>query len=191
MKIKLWLIILLFALILFAFGCTYSGGGSTDVNNIDASRINFCSVDSDCTYIWYTGGCNNHKIVDIINAENEKKGIMIAAVEPIDGNVSCTCEQVSAELKLCQTHVKEIDSCTTDEDCILVQNGCCGCSAGGSNTSINKKYMFFWNREILGSKCTSVMCPAVMSNDYTCHGQVTPHCTVENKCVLSPPLLYE
>ena len=72
--------------------------------------------------------------------------------------------------------------CTKDSDCVLVQDGCCGCSMGGSNTAINKLYEEAWNIE-LSSKCANVLCPAVISKNPSCFSE--PRC-VEWVCTPVP-----
>lgn len=72
--------------------------------------------------------------------------------------------------------------CEQDSDCISVSGGCCGCTGGGvDNISINKRYKDYWDSRL---KCgPEVMCPAVMSNHWTCVTETEPRC-VNNRCEL-------
>lgn len=76
-----------------------------------------------------------------------------------------------------ETQIKE---CEKDRECIKVDSGCCGCSAGGEATTINRKYHKYWS-EKLDRECRNVGCIAVMSNHWTCFAE--PKC-INNKCEL-------
>lgn len=70
-------------------------------------------------------------------------------------------------------------SCKLDSDCIFVKADCCGCSAGGTATAINKSFISQWK-----NNCDreNVSCVTVMSTDPSCINKI-PQC-VSNKCVL-------
>ncbi len=68
--------------------------------------------------------------------------------------------------------------CAQDSDCVSVKNDCCGCTAGGSATAINKNFESEWREKL---NCEEIMCPAVMSSHPSCFQE--PKC-VENKCLL-------
>jgi len=72
--------------------------------------------------------------------------------------------------------VESIDyfSCVTDEDCIMVDDGCCGCTAGGRATFINRIYEDEWN-EKLREECEGMVCPTVISDHSSCILQ--PECS--------------
>jgi len=72
--------------------------------------------------------------------------------------------------------------CRKDVECIKVQADCCGCTAGGKATSIHKQYSENW-QDTIESKCAEIMCPAVMSNHWTCAAEVR---CIGNKCTLEP-----
>ncbi|MBI2530318.1 MAG: hypothetical protein HYW05_04210 [Candidatus Diapherotrites archaeon] len=72
-------------------------------------------------------------------------------------------------------------ACEENDDCISVQGGCCGCSSGGSNIAINKKYSEYWD-ELLSEKCRNTLCPTVISDDWTCFAP-EPKCQA-SICVL-------
>ncbi len=57
-----------------------------------------CKVNSDCKYIWFTGGCNTPEYVAKIQKEAQEQGIVIGEAEPREG-VTCTCED-----NACITH---------------------------------------------------------------------------------------
>ena len=67
----------------------------------------------------------------------------------------------------------EIYKCNIDINCISVNAECCGCTAGGSNTAINKAYSDYWNQK-LSEECKDIGCPAVMSDHWTCFAE--PKC---------------
>ena len=71
-------------------------------------------------------------------------------------------------------------ACEIDNDCILVQDGCCGCGGGGKNTTINKKYEETYLNKT-GLICKNVDCGAVVSNNPSCFS--SPVC-IQNKCSL-------
>ena len=68
--------------------------------------------------------------------------------------------------------------CEKDTDCISVKSGCCGCSMGGSNTSINRKYKAWWDKET-NANCEGHMCPAYISHPCPTTGRC-----VGKKCTL-------
>lgn len=71
-------------------------------------------------------------------------------------------------------------SCNLDSDCVSVKADCCGCTAGGKATAVNKNYENNWKNK-LQSDCKEIACPYAMSNDASCFE--SPKC-VSNKCVL-------
>ena len=72
----------------------------------------------------------------------------------------------------------DLYGCNRDNDCISVKSGCCGCTAGGSSTTVNKDYLDYWDKKLL-DECKEVNCPAVMSNDWTWFAE--PKCA-EGRC---------
>ncbi len=82
------------------------------------------------------------------------------------------------EVPIINPPVQDFYSCAEDSDCISVKNDCCGCTAGGTATAINKNLKDQWK-----NNCgrTGVFCPAVMSDDPSCFSE--PRC-VNNKCIL-------
>lgn len=72
--------------------------------------------------------------------------------------------------------------CRKDDECIKVQADCCGCTAGGKATSIHEQYSENW-QDTIESKCAEIMCPAVMSNHWTCAAEAR---CIGNKCTLEP-----
>ncbi len=87
---------------------------------------------------------------------------------------------IGLSLYINNTSEDEIYTCANDSDCIAAQNGCCGCTAGGSNTAINKNYLNEWNKDI-ADVCTNILCPQVISSDTSCFAE--PKC-IKGKCTL-------
>lgn len=73
---------------------------------------------------------------------------------------------------------EKLKQCSSDDDCIKVNDGCCGCVAGGNSTAINKIYNVYWNRKV-NKECREVEgCIGL----YNCIND-EPRC-VNNKCKL-------
>lgn len=89
------------------------------------------------------------------------------------------CEGICVSDKVSDVVEKDYYLCLTDNECVTVRADGCGCTAGGSNTSINQKYKTEWE-EVHPAQ----MCPAVMSKNASCIG-VAPKC-VSGRCKLSP-----
>ncbi len=71
-------------------------------------------------------------------------------------------------------------SCETDEDCVKVDAGCCGCNEGGEAIAIHKNRQSSWEAQ-LQENCSDVMCPQVISNHPSCEKEAV---CVNNECVL-------
>ncbi len=81
----------------------------------------------------------------------------------------------------------ELDSCTKDEDCVLVE-ACCGCTAGGRKTAIRADAL----RDYEGSRaqrCSSDVCPAVMSTHPSCDAEAT--CGQNGRCTVAPHMQHQ
>ncbi|MCK4591866.1 hypothetical protein KAT63_00330 [Candidatus Parcubacteria bacterium] len=72
----------------------------------------------------------------------------------------------------------ELIKCGDDNDCALVNSGCCGCSMGGGVTCINKKYLGDWSQKLRLDCEGSIACPAV----YLCDDNPTGCECVNNVC---------
>ncbi|MFH1960868.1 MAG: hypothetical protein ABIJ38_01400 [Patescibacteria group bacterium] len=79
-----------------------------------------------------------------------------------------------------ETGNSAVYGCKGDEDCVLVKDGCCGCTAGGRNTVTNKGSLDLWNKRLL-EECVGIACPMVMSDHWTCFAK--PAC-VGGECQL-------
>ena len=64
-------------------------------------------------------------------------------------------------------NIDDMRVCSVNSDCISVSNGCCGCTAGGSNMAINSNSKPEWT-EKHREKCKSTICPSVMSKHESC-----------------------
>ncbi len=74
--------------------------------------------------------------------------------------------------------IPNIYYCKRYDDCMKIQGDCCGCSAGGEDTAINKQYKNLWNEKV--GECT---CPAIMSDHWTCSEYNQPKC-INKTCIL-------
>jgi hypothetical protein len=63
-----------------------------------------------------------------------------------------------------------VDTCSTDADCTLTSESCCGCTAGGKNVAIRKDAEAIYTAEHK-QNCEGTMCPQVISNDPSCHAE--------------------
>ena len=72
----------------------------------------------------------------------------------------------------------DIYFCESDADCASVKAGCCGCRMGGSNTSINRRFVSLWEKEAAAS-CGGHMCPAFIRLPCPATGRC-----VSNRCTL-------
>jgi hypothetical protein len=79
------------------------------------------------------------------------------------------------------------DSCTTADDCDLV-DACCGCNAGGKKMAIRKDAVagFLSTRE---QRCGDMMCPQVISNDPSCDAEAI--CGSRNHCRVAPHMKHQ
>jgi len=76
---------------------------------------------------------------------------------------------------------EELVACDRDDDCIAVENGCCGC--GGTDTTnkaINKKYYNYW-LDKRTERCKTSGCYFLLGSHWTCSAK--PKC-VNGKCIL-------
>ncbi len=69
--------------------------------------------------------------------------------------------------------------CNIDEDCIKVQEGCCGCSEGGSEIAINKQFKDEYLQEIYNNY-DARLCTQVISQNETCFPDSQAKC-VDNE----------
>ena len=72
----------------------------------------------------------------------------------------------------------ELVKCNNNNDCVLVNSGCCGCSMGGGMTCINKKYLENWSQKLKLDCKDNVACLAV----YLCGSNPTGCECVNNVC---------
>ncbi len=78
--------------------------------------------------------------------------------------------------------IDDVYKCSSDNECVSVQNGCCGCSTNGRNTAINKNYFSYWNSK-MQDDCKEIACMEVISMDWTCFSE--PKC-INGECRLQP-----
>lgn len=62
-----------------------------------------------------------------------------------------------------------IRACQVDEDCIGVDEGCCGCKQGGRRTAINRKYYSHYLDQ-QSDACFFASCPGGDSTHSSCQG---------------------
>lgn len=72
----------------------------------------------------------------------------------------------------------ELTACISDQDCVAVKGGCCGCNMGGGNKSISRKFLPLWESS-LKETCEGVFCAAVITQP--CPAQAT---CISRECVL-------
>ena len=60
-----------------------------------------------------------------------------------------------------------VAECKTDDECVLVIDGCCGCSEGGKQRGIPGKARDAYEKK-RQHKCSQTMCPQMMSQDPSC-----------------------
>jgi hypothetical protein len=71
------------------------------------------------------------------------------------------------------------DTCTTAEDCTLVE-ACCGCTAGGKRVAIRKDAVAEYD-STRRERCGDTTCPQVISTHSSCKAEATcdaGHCKV-------------
>lgn len=106
------------------------------------------------------GGCSN---INVDNKPDKKSADM-------DSSTNTHIERLSDR--------NDIYSCESDADCVSVKAGCCGCRMGGSNTSINRKFVSLWEKET-AARCEDHVCPAFVRLPCPTTGRC-----VDNRCTL-------
>ena len=76
--------------------------------------------------------------------------------------------------------IEKISACFADNDCVLVAENCCPCSAGGGKKCINKNYVDEWNEELDFERRTEGACPQV----YLCNSNPTGCKCSHGACVV-------
>jgi len=79
------------------------------------------------------------------------------------------------------------DSCTTADDCDLV-DACCGCNAGGKKLAIRKDAVaaFEASRE---QRCGGLMCAQFISQDPSCDAEAI--CGSRHRCRVAPHMQHQ
>lgn len=83
---------------------------------------------------------------------------------------------------LSPAELAKYQDCTTDEDCVYVQNGSCDCNNGGMGNAINRKYVADFKKlfektectDIKGASCTSGL-PRCEQNKCLYYARIIPH----------------
>lgn len=83
--------------------------------------------------------------------------------------------------KLIEPVDRKFTKCKHDEDCIHVQNGCCGYGSGGTATAISSEWQNFWERGL--KNCGRIACAAIISDDISWFSK--PKC-INETCILVP-----
>ena len=68
-------------------------------------------------------------------------------------------------------------ACKSDGDCVLVDEGCCGCTGGGKRIAMLRS-------QVQQRNCEAVMCPQIMSNDPSCLDVARAYCKA-GRCEIS------
>jgi hypothetical protein len=79
------------------------------------------------------------------------------------------------------------DSCTTADDCELV-DACCGCSAGGRKIAIRKDAVAGFE-STRAQRCGEVMCAQMISKDPSCDAEAI--CGSRNRCRVAPHMQHQ
>ena len=79
------------------------------------------------------------------------------------------------------------DSCTTADDCELV-DACCGCNAGGRKLAIRKDAVAAF-QSTHEQRCGDQMCAQVISTDPSCDAE--PICGSRNRCRVAPHMQHQ
>jgi hypothetical protein len=79
------------------------------------------------------------------------------------------------------------DSCTTAEDCDLV-DACCGCNTGGKKLAIRKDAVAAFEAS-RAKRCGGLMCPQFISHDPTCDAEAI--CGSRNRCRVAPHMQHQ
>lgn len=87
------------------------------------------------------------------------------------GCLSCDCAEVTTS------------ACAADADCTEVDADCCGCAAGGKDTSVATADHAAWNSMLAGMCPASPTCPGAN----TCDANAVPSC-VQGACQLIEPV---
>jgi len=74
--------------------------------------------------------------------------------------------------------------CSQDSDCVLVNEGCCGCSYGGNRTSVNINSEDVWGESLVEECGENYVCTAVISDDPSCSDSTTAAC-INSECAVS------
>jgi len=77
-----------------------------------------------------------------------------------------------------QDQSEELTYCETDEDCVLINSNCCGCSSGGGKKCLNEEYEESWKSELNCQEKESIACPMV----YLCDDLPSGCECVDNTC---------
>jgi hypothetical protein len=79
------------------------------------------------------------------------------------------------------------DSCTTADDCDLV-DACCGCNAGGKKIAIRKDAVAAFEASH-DKRCGGLMCPQFISHDPSCDAEAI--CGSRNRCRVAPHMQHQ
>lgn len=79
------------------------------------------------------------------------------------------------------------DSCTTADDCELV-DACCGCNAGGKKIAIRKDAIAGF-ASTRAQRCGTQVCAQMISQDPSCDGEAI--CGSRNRCRIAPHMQHQ
>jgi hypothetical protein len=82
---------------------------------------------------------------------------------------------------------KSADSCTTADDCELV-DACCGCNAGGKKIAIRKDAIAGF-ASTRAERCGSQVCAQMISQDPSCDAEAI--CGSRNRCRVAPHMQHQ
>jgi len=81
----------------------------------------------------------------------------------------------------------ELDTCTKDEECALVE-ACCGCNAGGRKVAIRADAVADYEKS-RPQRCASEVCTQMMSEHLSCDAEAV--CGQNGHCKPSPHMKHQ
>ena len=107
-----------------------------------------------------------------------RPALVAAAVAALAALVAIGCGPSAPPPDKPVMRAESADSCTTTDDCDLV-DACCGCNAGGKKIAIRKDAVAGFERT-RDQRCAGQMCAQMISTDPSCDAEAT--CGSNGRC---------